>query len=59
VEERLGQDKAYVIDSSRARLELGWAPRVSLDEGLQGVIDWVEEYWEEISQAPLEYEHKP
>jgi len=32
--ERLGQDKACVIDSTKARTELGWRPRIGLDEGL-------------------------
>jgi dTDP-glucose 4,6-dehydratase len=59
VAERLGQDKAYVIDSTRARTELGWKPRVGIDEGLAEVIRWVEEYWKEIQEQPLQYVHKP
>jgi dTDP-glucose 4,6-dehydratase len=59
VEERLGQDKAYVIDSTRARAELGWKPRVSIDEGLAEVVRWVEENWKEIQATPLQYIHKP
>ncbi len=58
VDERPGQDAAYVIDSARARTELGWAPQISLEEGLSEVVDWVEDYWEEIQEAPLEYDHK-
>ena len=58
VEERLGQDAAYVIDSTRAREELGWVPRVSLESGLGGVVDWVESNWTEIEQQPFEYVHK-
>lgn len=59
VDERPGQDAAYVIDSSKARSELGWSPRVGLGEGLAEVIRWVEDSWEEISTLPLAYEHKP
>jgi dTDP-glucose 4,6-dehydratase len=59
VEERLGQDAAYVIDSSRARRELGWSPQVSLTAGLAGVVDWVEKYWDQIRREPLEYVHQP
>ncbi|MFZ5453715.1 MAG: GDP-mannose 4,6-dehydratase [Thermodesulfobacteriota bacterium] len=59
VEERLGQDAAYVIDSTRARRELGWSPQVPLTDGLAGVVDWVEKYWDQIRNEPLEYIHQP
>lgn len=59
VGERLGQDAAYVIDSTRARTELGWRPQMSLEEGVEGVVRWVEEYWDEIAAESLEYVHKP
>lgn len=59
VAERLGQDAAYVIDSSRSREELGWSPVVSLKEGLSGVVRWVEDNWDAIQREPLEYVHKP
>lgn len=59
VEERLGQDTAYVIDSSKVREEFGWQPKVSFDEGISGVIKWVEDNWEEIQKEPLEYIHRP
>lgn len=58
VAERLGQDKAYVIDSSKARREFSWYPVVSLDQGLQEVVSWVSQYWHEIQSQPLEYIHQ-
>lgn len=58
VEERLGQDKAYIIDSSKARNELGWAPQISLDKGLEMTIQWVNECFDEIEKQPLAYIHK-
>ena len=58
VEERPGQDRAYVIDSTRARSELGWSPQVDLSAGLGEVADWVEEFWPEIRRLPLGYQHK-
>jgi dTDP-glucose 4,6-dehydratase len=58
VEERLGQDAAYVIDSSRSREELGWRPTIPVDEGLAQVVAWVEACWEEIQKEPLQYVHK-
>ncbi|MEI6503350.1 MAG: GDP-mannose 4,6-dehydratase, partial [Armatimonadota bacterium] len=59
VAERLGQDAAYVIESTKARTELGWSPQVSIEEGLSEVVSWVEANWDEIMQQPLEYQHKP
>jgi dTDP-glucose 4,6-dehydratase len=58
VEERLGQDRAYTIDSSKARKELGWEPTISLDRGLQETMEWVVNNFDEITQHPLEYMHK-
>lgn len=59
VAERLGQDKAYVIDSAKTRTEFNWSPKVSLKEGLNEVVEWVEKYWDEIQRQPLEYIHRP
>jgi dTDP-glucose 4,6-dehydratase len=57
VAERPGQDAAYVIDSTKARTELGWKPTISLDEGLTDVVDWVNANWAAIQAQPLEYRH--
>lgn len=59
VEERLGQDAAYVIDSTKSRNEFGWKASVSIDEGLSEVVKWTENNWEQIKEEPLEYIHKP
>lgn len=59
VEERPGQDTAYVIDSGKARREFSWKPSVSIDEGLGETIRWVEENWEQIKECPLQYLHRP
>ncbi len=58
VGERLGQDRAYVIDSSKARRELCWTPQVSLDQGLEEVVDWIEQNWEKIKPLPAGYIHQ-
>lgn len=57
VDERPGQDAAYVIDSTKIRTQLGWKPEVTLDAGLGEVVQWVNDYWPEIQGATLEYRH--
>jgi dTDP-glucose 4,6-dehydratase len=58
VDERPGQDKAYLVDSAKARKNLGWKPQVTMLEGLREVSEWVEEYWDQIVKEPLGYVHK-
>ena len=57
VAERLGQDAAYEIDSSRSRIELGWSTNISFEDGLQQTASWIEKNWQTISQSTLEYQH--
>lgn len=59
VEERLGQDAAYVIDSGKARNEFGWRPSIGMEAGVAEVIAWISDNWDRIKQEPLEYIHKP
>ena len=58
VEERLGQDRAYVISSERARADLGWKPEVSLEEGISQTGAWIDENWAEIERLPHDYQHQ-
>lgn len=58
-EERLGQDAAYVIDSTRAREAFGWRPLISLEEGLAFVCRWIDTHWQVLQHAPQDYVHRP
>jgi len=58
VEDRLGQDSVYSIDSSKAREEFHWRPTIPLSEGIPEVIDWVNTNWKRIQQVPHTYIHK-
>lgn len=58
VDERLGQDKAYTIDSSKAKKEFNWQPIINLEQGIREVIDWVDSNIEEITNCELEYVHQ-
>ncbi len=59
VDERLGQDAVYVIDSTKARSELKWLPEIEIQDGIKGVIQWIERDWSEVQKQSLEYVHRP
>ena len=40
VTDRPGHDRRYALRSGRAAEELGWTPKISLDEGLRETVDW-------------------
>jgi dTDP-glucose 4,6-dehydratase len=40
VEDRLGHDKRYAIDSTKIRTELGWNPDENFESGIIKTIDW-------------------
>lgn len=40
VEDRLGHDRRYAIDSSKIQRELGWQPSVTFEEGIKLTIQW-------------------
>ena len=40
VDDRLGHDFRYAIDSTRVREELNWHPKTSFDKGLEQTLDW-------------------
>jgi dTDP-glucose 4,6-dehydratase len=40
VKDRAGHDMRYAIDSSKLKKELGWAPSLQFEEGLEKTVDW-------------------
>lgn len=59
VGERLGKDAAYRLDSSKLRNELGWSDQVSLSQGIEETIRWVDRHLDELARLPSSYIHKP
>lgn len=59
VGERLGKDSAYLLDSSKAREELGWEAQISLEQGIEETIGWIRDNLDELCRQPTDYIHKP
>ena len=58
VADRPGHDRRYLLDSTRIRHELGWAPAVSFDQGLAETVEWYaanRAWWEPlVGRAPVQ-----
>jgi dTDP-glucose 4,6-dehydratase len=53
VPDRPGHDRRYLLDSSKIRRELGWAPARAFDDGLRETARWYAEqrdWWEPLKQ---------
>ena len=51
VADRPGHDARYAIDPSRIRAELGWAPSLTLEDGLRRTVRWFldnEAWWQPL-----------
>jgi len=51
VKDRPGHDRRYAVDWSKMQNELGWSPSVTLEEGLQKMIEWYknnEPWWKSL-----------
>ena len=59
VKERPGKDAAYLLDSSKAKMLLGWKDRIALEQGIRETISWVRDNLEILEKQNYEYNHKP
>jgi dTDP-glucose 4,6-dehydratase len=59
VGERPGNDGAYLLNSGRARNDLGWTETIGLEQGLDETIAWVDQNLDVLKQQPFDYIHKP
>ena len=57
-EERLGKDQSYLLDSSSIRQKHGWSEQISLEQGLQETLKWLDANLETLKTMPWSYQHK-
>ncbi len=53
VTDRLGHDLRYAIDYSKAKSDLGFEPKISLNDGLSATIEWYKNnhaWWDKIKK---------
>jgi dTDP-glucose 4,6-dehydratase len=51
VEDRPGHDRRYLLDSSKIRRELGWAPQIEFESGFHQTVQWYRQnpqWWEPL-----------
>ena len=56
--ERPGKDDTYMLDSTHLREQLGWAPSISLDEGMRDTLTWIDANLAVLADTPDAYVHK-
>jgi dTDP-glucose 4,6-dehydratase len=44
VPDRPGHDRRYLLDSSKIRRELGWAPQVPVEDGIRATVAWYRDH---------------
>ncbi len=52
--ERLGDQRWYVADTSKARESLGWKPEISIKQGLRRLMDWYLSHPSLIAQSDMQ-----
>lgn len=57
-EERPGKDMAYLLDTTRARTSLGWSDAITLDEGIEDTLQWVDANLDFLRREPVNYVHR-
>ena len=56
--ERPGKDHAYSLNSARCRKRFNWSADITLEQGIDQTIAWVDQWLDSIKTLPLSYQHK-
>ena len=55
VPDRPGQDSQYWLDSGAIKQDVGWEPQITLEQGIDEVIDWGKKYLPHLRQVDPAY----
>ena len=55
VQDRIGQDSRYWLDSTKIENTLGWVQKIGWDEGLEEMVKWGRLFSDEIRNYPIDY----
>ncbi len=58
VGERLGKDAAYRLDAGALHRDFGWEETITLEQGIEDVIQWVKDHFDVLATLPQQYIHK-
>ena len=55
--DRIGKDKNYQISSYKLRKNFHWNEKISLDQGIEATIHWIEKNFNKLKKQSLNYKH--
>ena len=58
VGERLGKDKNYLLNSDNLRSNFNWSDKISLHNGIEETMSWIDQNLDLLNTLPWEYVHK-
>ena len=55
--DRIGKDKRYFVSSSKIRNNLVWKDNITLEDGIENTINWVNKKFISLKKTNLNYKH--
>ena len=56
--DRIGKDKFYKLSSKKIIKNLNWKPTITLDDGINDVVEWIQKNYKFLTKNKLTYQHK-
>lgn len=56
--DRIGKDEFYKLSSKKIIKNLNWKPTITLDDGINDVVEWIQKNYKFLAKNKLTYQHK-